>query len=203
LRATGYLPVAVTNHLARLGHHYEHAAFMSLDELAGHFDVAKLGSAPARHDNAQLEYWQREALARAAPDTLWAWMGEAVNSLVPESARAAYIDAVRPNILFPGDALKWARILFHAELHLSVDARESLRRTGPAFFETALQGLAVHGTDFKALCDFVKEHTGNKGKDLFHPLRLALTGELHGPEMGRVLPLLSQARAEQRFRACL
>src|SRR3569832_1562584 len=56
LREAGYLPLAVVNYLARLGHHYENNAYLDMDGLAREFDVAKLGRAPARYDATQLDY---------------------------------------------------------------------------------------------------------------------------------------------------
>jgi glutamyl-tRNA synthetase len=49
----------------------------------------------------------------------------------------------------------------------------------------------------------ITEATGAKGRDLFQPLRLSLTGEDHGPEMAKLLPLIGRARVERRLAACV
>src|SRR3569623_2103867 len=118
LREAGYLPLAVVNYLACLGHHYENNAYLDMDGLAREFDVAKLGRAPARYDATQLDYWQRQAVQHADAETLWHWMGEAVQAIVPAAQRDAFVAAVRGNVLFPGDALRWARVIYTETLEL-------------------------------------------------------------------------------------
>jgi glutamyl-tRNA synthetase len=93
----------------------------------------------------------------------------------------------------------WARILFGAELPATGAAREAIKTAGVEFFEHALSALTQHGTDFKAVSESLKKSSGRSGKALFQPLRAALTGELDGPEMVRILPLLGVERARQRL----
>lgn len=204
LRETGYLPGAVTNYMARLGHHYENNAYMGLDGLAAEFGVGHLGRAPAHYDTTHLLHWQREAIVHAHSDVLWQWMGAEVHALVPEDDVPAFVAAVRTNVIFPEHALKWARILCADPLELNDNAaRQVISEAGSAFFEHALAGLERHHTDFKELVSHIKQETGAKGKALFHPLRAALTGELDGPEMTNVMPLLSLERARARLQTGL
>lgn len=204
LRETGYLPGAVTNYMARLGHHYENNAYMDLDGLAAEFGIGHLGRAPAHYDTTHLLHWQREAIVHAHSDVLWQWMGTEVHALVPEDDVPAFVAAVRTNVIFPEHALKWARILCIDPLELNDDAvRQVISEAGSAFFEHALAGLERHHTDFKELVNHIKQETGAKGKALFHPLRAALTGELDGPEMTNVMPLLPLERARARLQAGL
>lgn len=203
LRAQGYFPLAVANYLARLGHSYDSDALLSVAELAAGFDLARLGRAPARYDAHQLLHWQHEAIAAAPLDTVWQWMGEPVHRLVPEQDKAAFVEAIRPNISFPEHAEKWAHIVYDEPLNLDDAAREVVAEAGRSFFTEALAALELHPGDFKAFAGAIKERTGHKGKKLFMPLRVALTGESGGPEMGRLLPLLGPACAARRLRACL
>ena len=75
-------------------------------------------------------------------------------------------------------------------------------QAGTGFFTHALEALATHPADTAAWVNQIKQVTGAKGKALFQPLRAALTGELDGPELGRLLPLLSLPRAQRRLAAC-
>lgn len=200
MRASGFFPAAINNYLARVGHSYEDNRLMTLDELAQAFDSARLGRAPARYDATQLLHWQQEAIRHAGSEVLWQWMGAAVQQLVPAAQRTDFIDAVRANIAAPEHALLWARILFTDDWELSHTARQVIAGAGPNFFETATQLADVHASDFKALSEALKTATGMKGKALFQPLRAALTGELDGPEMARLLPLM-QSRVKNRLRA--
>ncbi|MFA5531737.1 MAG: glutamate--tRNA ligase [Thiohalomonadaceae bacterium] len=202
LRAEGYLPAAVANYLARLGHSYESDALLSIDGLAAAFEVARLGRAPARYDAHQLLHWQHLAIAASSSAELWAWMGPAVHARVPQEHAEAFTEAVRPNVSFPSQALHWAEAVFAEPLILNDGAREAVATAGTSFFQAAVVALDVHGIDFKAFTEAVKTATGAKGKALFMPLRAALTGDMGGPEMARLLPLIGPERARRRLEAC-
>jgi len=199
LRAAGYLPAAINNYLARLGHTYESNALLTPAELAAGFAVERLHKAPAHYDPQHLRHWQREAVMHAPADALWSWAGADVQRLVPPPARTAWLETVRGNLLTPADALRWARILFTDANPGGHGAGEAVRAAGPGFFAAALEALDTCGTDFKSLTDTLRAATGKSGKALFQPLRAALTGELDGPEMARLLPLLGVARARARL----
>jgi glutamyl-tRNA synthetase len=199
LRVAGFLPVALHNYLARLGHTYEDNSFLSLDALAAGFSVERLHRASARFDEAQLKHWQREAVLHAPAENLWAWMDDAVHRLVPAMNRDDFIEAVRGNVLSPPDALQWARALFSTDVSISHAASEAVCAAGADFFAAALKALEKHGSDFKALTGTLKTATGKSGKALFQPLRAVLTGELDGPEMVKLLPLMGIERARARL----
>ncbi len=201
LRAGGYFPLAVVNYLARLGHVYESNAYMTYAELAAAFDVKRLGRSPARHDANQLVHWQREAVARASVDELWTWIGDDARALVPLERKIDFVETVRPNVSFPADALHWARVIYGEALHFDHDAQTVVAHAGREFFTAAVAAYDAHPRDFKALSEHVKAATGAKGKHLYHPLRVALTGAAHGPEMARILELLPAERARARLRA--
>ncbi len=201
LRAAGFLPAALHNYLARLGHTYEDNAFLSLETLVAGFSVERLHRAPARYDAAQLKHWQREAVLHAPVETVWAWMGDEVAGRVPAADRQTFVEVVRGNVLSPPDALRWAQALFGAELKLGHAANEAVRAAGTDFFAAALKALEAHSTDFKSLADMLKLATGKSGKALFQPLRAALTGELDGPEMVKLLPLIGIERSRARLEA--
>lgn len=202
LRAAGYLPEALLNYLARLGHHYERDIWMEPEELAAGFALEHLGRAPAHYDAAQLLHWQAEAVRHASPERLWTWMGAAVHQQAPPVHRDELIATIRPNIRFPADAAFWAERLFGADLTLSADSQTVILHAGPDFFTHALAAYAEHGAAYQPLVEALKQRTGMKGKNLFMPLRAALTGETHGPELARILALLPPELARQRLAAC-
>jgi glutamyl-tRNA synthetase len=199
LRGEGWLPLGLNNYLARLGHAYSEDKLMSLEELAEHFTLERLGRAPARFDPQQMRHWQQVAVAQAVPPDVWEWMGRDTHGLVPPALQTEFIAAVQPNVLFPADALQWARILFQDELQPDAEARAEIQAAGPAFFQAAVQALAQTGADWQQLSQQLKQATGNKGRQLFMPLRAALTGLTHGPEMARLLRLLGADKARQRL----
>jgi glutamyl-tRNA synthetase len=203
LRATGYLPEALLNYLARLGHAYDRDEWMELAELAAGFAPEHLGRAPARYDAAQLLHWQSEAVRRATPDRLWDWMGPTVHQQVSPDGRDDFIATVRPNVRFPADAAFWAERLFGAEPIPSDDSRVVIAAAGSEFFTHALAAYAERGAAFQPLVEELKRRTGLKGKHLFMPLRAALTGETHGPELARVIDLMAPERIRRRLQACV
>ncbi len=199
LRSVGYLPSAINNYLARLGHTYDANTYMDLEILAEDFNLSRLGRAPARYDETQLMHWQREAVMHLPSTALMEWMGEAVQTLVPADRFSEFIEAVRGNISFPVDALRWAQIVFTDKLVVSHAAQEAMMAAGQEFFTTARQALEKHGADFKAVAETVKQARSVSGKTLFQPLRAALMGELDGPEMAKLLPLIGVERARKRL----
>jgi len=221
LREQGYLPDALLNHLARLGHTYENDnGFMNIAELGRNFRIERLGRAPARHDAQQLLHWQKEAISHADDKALWDWLsgrcfadGDCIEDLVPETAREAFVRTIRDNIEMPVDAYIWAGNLFAETEHYDPDALQVIRAAGVAFFTVAVAALTEGHADFKSYAKAVGQAAGVKGKALFMPLRAALTGELrdpehggvwrNGPELGRLWPLLRQDRIERRVRKAL
>jgi len=103
---------------------------------------------------------------------------------------------LRPNCLFPEDAARWAEILFG-----SAPAPERSSDAPAEFFCAAEAALARHPEDYKAFIQDLKAATGAKGKALFLPLRLALTGRADGPELARIIALMGAEAARRRLAA--
>ncbi len=189
-RDGGIFPQALANYAARLGHAFESGDLMSLDALANHFGLGKIGKAPAHYDPVQLEHWQSLAVQAADDATLAVWAGEAALVSVPEDLRARFFRCVRPNIHRPADVAAWADILFGGGPAFAPGAVAELGETGPEFFRAALAGLEAGGNSLAAISGTVKRQLGVKGRALFRPLRLALTGAETGPELAQILELL-------------
>ncbi len=199
LRETGYLPEALVNYLARLGHYYENNAFMHFNDLANNFSLEHLNPASARFDEQQLLYWQKEAVMQLDFDSTWEWFGKAVHELVPQDLKETFVTAIKPNVVFPEEAVTWAKIIFADELIMTAAEKEILVNAGETFFSAAAALVAEHGSDFKAFCKAVSEKTGAKGKALYMPLRIALTSMPHGPELAYIFLLLGAKKLTQRF----
>ncbi len=199
LREEGYLPLAVINMLARLGHHYESAQVMSFQALKRDFDLAHLSKSPARFDIAHLKHWQQEAVRTAELETLCDWLGAETRVLIPDDRRNDFIDIVRSNCTFPAEAHEWAKILFSDELERSAEMTRIPRAAGETFFLHAIDAANRAPGDFAAFIGELKKTSGAKGKQLFQPLRAALTGRLDGPEIARIYALLDPHRLERRL----
>jgi glutamyl-tRNA synthetase len=209
LRAEGYLPLAVNNYLARLGHTCEDNALLSMAALASGFALERLHRAPSRYDEQQLRHWQKEAVLKASPDELSAWLtsytdahGRHLEALASPGRIALFVETVRDNIVLPDDALEWAERLFGdgAPRH---EAREAIRAAGVAFFKIARDHAEQDNEDFRAYAQALSLAAHVKGKALYLPLRAALTGVTHGPGMDRLWKLLGPGRIRQRLDAAI
>ena len=209
LRDSGYLPLAIINYLARLGHTYENNNLMSLQELAAEIEIKHLHKSPARFDQTQLDHWQKEVVLSATDDELLAWLlghesvKKKINEFVPAEKKPEFINTIRDNMVMPEDASVWAEVIFTNELMLSGDALSEIKKTGTAFFQDAAKILPDNGEDFKKFSRATGEKTNKKGKNLFMPLRAALTGRTQGPEMAKMWHLLGTERIQTRLAAAL
>ena len=199
LRQAGYMPAAIVNYIARLGHAFDTGEFMDMAGLAAHFDLGRIGRAPAHFDGEQLRHWQSLAVHHCDPGTLESWAGESAMEAVPAGSRDRFLALVQPNILFPADVAVWAAVLFDHGLKFGADVGEGLSGAGPGFFAACLQAHRA-GADLKSMAAAVREATGARGREFFMPLRLALTGLDHGPELGPLLSLMPAEIARARLK---
>ena len=199
LKQEGYLPLALVNHLFRLGHSTELHGLQSLDELARGFDPTHLVRSPARFDPVQLEVWQRDAVHRLTLDEACVWLGAHKPKQVADDAWRAFVQVVQANLILPADVAPWVQAIFGDEIELDDEGRSIITAAGSAFFEAAATAAGEAGNDWKALSQRVKELTGKKGPELFKPLRYALTGQGHGPELAPLLALLTPERVRSRL----
>ena len=200
LRAEGYLPLAINNYLARLGHHYSNDAFMSLEELSAQFSTEALSRSPARFDEEQLNYWQKEAVQRLTEAEFWQWLGE-LQARVPEQYRHLFVTTIKPNIRFVREVNDWIERLFTEALVFTEEQQAILNTAGPEFFKEAEQALMEQGKEYKKMVEHLQLKLGVKGKALFQPLRVALTGQLHGPEMAPLVEMMNEDLLRKRLLA--
>ena len=109
--------------------------------------------------------------------------------------------AVRGNLLFPADVEPLVRIVCDRDVAPDDTAAGEIAAAGREFFEKAAAAWQTHGTDFKAWTRAVGASTGRKGAALFMPLRAALTGSTHGPELAPLTALMGTERVAERILA--
>jgi len=199
LRAEGYFPAAIVNMLARLGHHYQSEELLSLSRLSAEFDMKHLGKSPTRFDMVHLNHWQHLAMRQADNNTLWDWLHAEIRLIVPEGQREHFLEVVRSNCVFPNEADQWGRLLFADELQRAPEVFKVAEGAGERFFLSAIDSANAYPSDFGAFLDDLRSRSGAKGKQLFMPLRAALTGRLDGPELGRIYELLDRPRLHRRL----
>ena len=118
-----------------------------------------------------------------------------VAHLLPAGMGEAAWAAIRPNVEHIGEAADWWRVL------TGPVAAPVLSGEDKEYLAEAARALQTSGADWPALTAALKETTGRKGKALFLPLRQALTGMDHGPDMAALLPLIGPDAARERLQA--
>lgn len=193
LRTDGYLPMALMNYLARIGHKFADDGMMTMAQLADGFDLSRLSKSAAKFDMRQLQSCQKAALrAMTAADKL-RWMAH----LIPPGVDgASFVAAIADNIAGFADVRQWADALTTAPV--DDDAAAVIQKTGGAFYRAAAAALA-DGESWRQLCAAVAAATMASGKGLYLPLRAALTGKTSGPEMAAFFDLLPFGEKQRRI----
>lgn len=197
-RERGYLPAALANHLFRLGHSSGENGVLSMDAMAKHFTVKHLGRAPARFEESQLNVWQRDVAHHMPLEESERWLAGETPPGIDAEQRRAFIAAIRPNVLLPGDVSRWREVVYGPSPALDGEALARVREAGPQFFRAAADA-AAQDPSLEAIVNAVKAATGAKGQALWKPLRLALTGSPEGPELAPLLKAMTGTRIHERL----
>lgn len=189
LREGGLEPMAVASLAVLVGSAESVRAVSSLDELMVLVDLAHISRAPAKFDEAELDALN----AKLLHDMPYAQVAKRL-----EAARigggAAFWEAVRGNLTRWSDAAAWWPVVTGPVEPVIEDHRFLVEAAA-----LLPDGPYDNGT-WRAWTGVVKDHTGRKGRGLFMPLRLALTGLDHGPELAALLPLIGPERARARLK---
>ncbi|MBW4331971.1 glutamate--tRNA ligase [Stakelama sp. CBK3Z-3] len=187
-REGGIEPVALVALLARLGTSDPVEAVTRPQPLIETMDFARFGRAPARFDEGELAGLNARIVHQLDYD--------AVADRLPDTMEREGWAAIRPNLSTVGEAANWWAIVegpFDAPV--PGDDVEYLAQAAALADE-----IDWRDDPWRALTGALKERTGRKGKALFLPLRRALTGLGHGPDMAALLPLIGRERAIKRLR---
>lgn len=185
LRAEGVEAMAICSFLAKLGTSEAIEPFYSLEDLAASLDFAKIGRAQPKFDEAELKHFNTRLL-HAMPYSM-------IKNRYPEISENFWL-AVRGNLETAADIVLWDNIC--------------RRPLAPQIEDRELTGLAAdllppepwNEKTFNDWLSAVKTRSGKKGRDLFHPLRKALTAEENGPELKILLPLIGREKAYKRLK---
>ena len=175
-RERGIEPEAIIALLSRLGTSLPVEPIADRAALLATFDLSTFGRAPAKFDDAELE--------RVNTAIVHQMLFSTVSDRLPEGMDEAGWHAVQPNISTVNEVAEWWRLVTGPieQPEFSDDDR--------AYLAEAVQALTWGDDPWATLTSALKESTGRKGKALFLPLRQALTGMNHGPDMGELLPLI-------------
>ncbi|WP_299367586.1 glutamate--tRNA ligase [uncultured Tateyamaria sp.] len=188
LRARGVAPMALLSLMARLGSSDPVELRTDMAELIEGFDISRFGAAPTKFDEADLfpltgRYLQSLPLEAVA--------GRIADLGVPEGLAGPFWMVMRDNIETLHDLEGWWT--------LCRDGADPVIEDDDRAFVAEAMGLLPEGPfdaeTWGAWTGAVKAATGRKGRGLFMPLRKALTGQAHGPDMAALMPLLQVVKA--------
>ncbi|MCW3834767.1 glutamate--tRNA ligase [Sphingomonas canadensis] len=188
-REAGIEPQALIALLARIGTSDPVEPFADPEPLITSFDLARFGRAPARFDEDELASLNARIVHQLPFD--------AVAARLPAGMDARAWDAIRPNLETVAGAAEWWAVV---EGPVACSPAEEDR----GFLAEAARladGLDWQGDPWRQLTAALQAATGRKGRALFLPLRRALTGRDHGPDMAALLPLIGRERAVERLSA--
>jgi glutamyl-tRNA synthetase/nondiscriminating glutamyl-tRNA synthetase len=214
-RERGYLPEALTNYLALIGwsprsgggEMADDAELMPMEELARRFALENVGHSAGVFDPEKLAWMNRHYMKLASPARLAAEGARFFQSRGflrrKTDIAMAYVESLLPMAVGSVDRLE--EIPDRLSFLFSYDAQEALQRAEVgeilhepgareviAVLAAAIEGPLLDRDAFRAMANRVKEKTGQKGKALFHPIRVALTGEGGGPELDLAVPAIDR-----------
>ncbi|MEQ1608920.1 MAG: glutamate--tRNA ligase [Hyphomonadaceae bacterium] len=194
LRNEGYEPMSILSLLAKIGTSDPVEARESLQQLAMEFSFSKMGRAPARFDENELDGLNAQIVH-----------GMSFEAVKPRLAKLPYgdqatpdfWDVVRSNLKGVPDAAVWLAVVYGGGLtgpDLDADDQAFIGEAAKLF-----PAGDVTADTWKSWVNAVKAKTGRKGKGLFMPLRRVLTDQEHGPEMDKMLVLIGGEKARARL----
>ena len=193
LRESGYEPMSVASLAILIGTSESVSAATDMDSLAERFDLSAISKSSAKFDPSELDTLNRTLLhempfekAKSRLETL---------GISGDQAEQFWL-TVRGNLERFNDASHWWAII-NGDLPEKPDISEEDQAFVRESF-TLLPQAPWDKQTWKNWTDAVKTATGRKGKTLFMPLRLALTGQAHGPELADLLVLIGPERTKSR-----
>jgi nondiscriminating glutamyl-tRNA synthetase len=196
LRASGYLPDAAMNYLLLLGwSHPQSKEIMPRDEMIKAFGIERIGKAAAVFDRQKLVWMNGQYIRKLDLDTLC----HLVESHIPPSLRERYSDAQRREIVAIlqdsldtlGDFPRRAAIFepdvsYEDETRVLLETEAARRVLSSMVTKLGAHTAALTPENFKEMILATGQEVSLKGKDLYFPIRGAMTGSVHGPDLTRV-----------------
>jgi nondiscriminating glutamyl-tRNA synthetase len=209
----GYLPEALFNYIAFLGWSPEgEEEIFSREELINIFDAARLSKSPAVFDTEKLSWMNNYYMKKLS-------LAELVEVTLPHLQQAGYlpdnlseqqlewatqvISLYQEKLRFGAEITEYASLFFKDGVEYNDEAKEVLRgdqvpEVAQAFVDK-LKALESFEADMiKAEIKAIQKETGHKGKQLFMPVRVISSGEVHGPDLMQMISLLGKEKVIQR-----
>ncbi|MCD4784832.1 MAG: glutamate--tRNA ligase [Candidatus Eremiobacteraeota bacterium] len=217
-RKEGYLPSALINYISLLGWSPpDNREFFTLDEMVEAFSLDRIAKNPAVYDIEKLRWMNSQYIKEMDNEKL-------LDMLIPFMKDAGFVDddktpenrdklllivdALKSRLVLLSDIKEEASIFFDDNLELDEGAKESLEwDTTPAVFKAFLEVLdeydAITSENSREFVKKIQKKSMTKGKKLYMPLRVGITGKGHGPEMVAVLTILSIEQMKKRLKSII
>jgi glutamyl-tRNA synthetase len=204
LREAGYSPAALLNLLLRLGHSTPLNGLLPLARMPAAFDPGHLQRASARFDPVQLTHWQSQWVHGLDVVAAEDWLAPAMPAALSGEQRTRFVAAVRANVLLAPDVRSWLPVVIGGPLPMEEPARAAIHAAGEAFFAAALAATdAALAAGEAPRLEALRAATGRKGAQFYAPLRAALTGRMHGPELAPLLAAIPTDLLRRRLAGAL
>ncbi len=187
LRLEDVNPMAILSLLAKLGTSDPVEAKSDINDLINSFDFAKIGRAPARFNPDDVTRLNAQLLHASSYEEVKPKLA-AYNADKGE----AFWNAVKLNLNSLSEAEEWANIIY-GDAETIIDNKDFALKAS----EFVPEEITIDS--WKEFTNKVKEATGASGKNLFMPLRKALTGKEHGPDMAQIFMLIGSQKAKKRL----
>jgi len=198
LRDDGLIPAALVQAMARLGHSNMPDDALSVDALIQAFEVEHISRSSVKWSNDEMWRWHTRLLHHLDAETLLPLLQKHM-----PTSNAAFAVLIVGNLERAEDVLHYARLVDTAAA-LTADSQAVVDDAAEGFYSTALQCWNdLETADWKPWMNAVKDATSCKGKDLFMPLRVALSGAVHGPEMSAIVDFLGKEAVSARLKAVI
>ena len=181
--------MAINSLLAKLGTSDPITPVTTLDALVSTFDLGRISRSTAKFDIEELKLLSSKILHQMP----FAQVSERLDALGLGHVTEEFWTAVRTNLMTIEDVRLWWQVA-NGPVTPIIEDKDFL-----AAAADLIPAAPWDMSTWSAWTNAIKEKTGKKGKDLFHPLRAALTGTDHGPEMKMLLPLIGRERALKRL----
>ena len=200
LKEKGYFPLAVANYLARVGHTIGDNKVRDLISLSNVFDTNKVSSSPSRFDLQQLNFWQKQVIEMQTDEELNNWLNPFLKGLLPKDIDSLlFVKTIRENIAFPEEAISLANSIMSSDFKLTKEAKDIIKASGGEFFNLAKQAFLKNWPNWSESMKDLSSTSGKKGKELYQPIRISLTGHESGPKLDQLTTLLGKERVVKRF----
>ncbi len=210
----GYLPEALLNYLVQMSWtHPEGLEIFSLDEACRKFDLARVSKSPAVFDIQRLNWFNSQYIRNLPLDDIVqrsrAFLSEADLQTYSKDDIKRIVACVREGLTMLSEIKKATQFFFETEIYISPEIKESVltSESASAILKAVLDSLDQLPWEdekgCKSLIDTLGKKLDLKGKNLYWPLRVALSGLTIGPDLGSIISILGKSRVRQRLQQAL